>query len=89
MRYLVSRSGGFKRIQLLLHHLFPLPYTHQVGHRLALRLHAVKNYLAIQTHFEAAIGTRGQGDRYITTESTEELVRHPRGGRVMFSTDTV
>ena len=88
-RYLVSRSGGFQRIQLLLHRFFQLPQLEQVGHWLALFLHAVVDFLTVQTDFEPAICTRGQGDCYIITKGTEELVRHPRGGREMSSTDTV
>src|SRR5262249_28703277 len=76
-------------VQLLLDELFQLPQPDQVGHCTVRLLLAVENLLAIQIHFKPAIRARGQGDRYITTESTEELVRHPRGGRVMFSTDTV
>ena len=82
-------SSGWHSIEFRLHHLLPFPHSYQVGHRLALFLHAVENLLTIQIHFEPAVCTRGQRDAYISTKGTEELVRHPRGGREMFSTDTI
>jgi hypothetical protein len=49
----------------------------------------VENLVAIEIHFKAAIGPRSERNRYITTKGTEEFVRHPRGGRVMFSSDAI
>ena len=82
-------SSGWHSIELRLHHLLPFPHSYQVGHWLALFLHAVENLLTIQVHFEPAVCTRGQRNSYISTKGTKEFVRHPRGGREMFSTDTV
>jgi hypothetical protein len=35
------------------------------------------------------MGAGGERDGYIARKGTKKLVRHPRGGRVMFSSDTV
>ena len=84
---LLVRSGrhGF---QLGLDNLFHFPDPTQVGVNVVLFL-AVENLLSVQVHFKAAIRAGGERDRHIATKSPEELVRHPRGGRVMLSRDTV
>jgi hypothetical protein len=81
-------SGGWHSIEFLLNHLLQSPYHTQVWVDVTFFL-AVENLLTIQIHFEPAIRTGGERDRNITTKSTKELVRHPRGGRVMFSSDAV
>ena len=81
-------SSGWHSIEFLLNHLLQSPYHTQVWIDVTFFL-AVENLLTIQIHFEPAICTGGERDRNITTKSTKELVRHPRGGRVMFSSDAV
>ena len=81
-------SSGLDRIQFRLHNLLHLPYPNQVGHDIALFL-PVEDLLAIEIHFKTTVGTRGQGHGNITSIATKKLVRHPRGGRVMFSSDAI
>ena len=81
-------SGGWHSIELLPDHFLQSPYHTQVWVDVAFCL-PVENLLTIHIHFEPAICTRGERDCDISTKGTKELVRHPRGGRVMFSTDTV
>ena len=81
-------SGGWHSIEFLLDHLLQSPYHAQVWVDIAFFL-PVKNLLTIQIHFEPAICTGGERDRNISTKGTKKLVRHPRGGRVMFSSDAV
>jgi hypothetical protein len=81
-------SGGWHSIEFLLDHLLQFSYHAQVWVDIAFFL-PVKNLLTIQIHFEPAICTGGERDRDISTKGTKKLVRHPRGGRVMFSSDAV
>ena len=81
-------SGGWHSVQLRLDRLLHFPHPDQVGHGVALFL-PVENLLTIQIHFEPGIRAGGERDRYISAKGTEELVRHPRGGRAMLSSDTV
>jgi len=81
-------SGGWHSIEFLLDHLLQFPYHAQVWVDIAF-FFPVKNLLTIQIHFEPAIGTGSERDRNISTKGTKKLVRHPRGGRVMFSSDAV
>jgi hypothetical protein len=81
-------SGGWHRIQLRLDYLLHFPNPDQVGHSIALFL-PVENLLTIEVYFEPAIRAGGERNCSISTKCTEELVRHPRGGRAMFSSDTV
>ena len=87
-RRLVGSSGSWERFQLRLHYFLQSPHHGEVWVDVAFFL-AIENLLTIHVHFEPAIGTRGERDSYITSKGTEELVRHPRGGRVMFSSYTV
>jgi hypothetical protein len=81
-------SGGWHSIEFLLNHFLQSPYHTQVWVDVAFFL-PVENLLTIQIHFEPAIRTGGERDRNISAKGTKELVRHPRGGRVMFSSDAV
>jgi hypothetical protein len=81
-------SGGWHSSEFLLNHLLQSPYYTQVWIDIAFFL-PVKNLLTIHIHFEPAVCAGGERDRDISTKSTKELVRHPRGGRVMFSSDAV
>ena len=84
---LVSGSG-LESIQLLLHHLFESPHHAQVWVNVTLFL-PIENLLTIEVHLEPAIRARGDTHSNVTAKRTEKLVRHPRGGRVMFSRDAV
>ena len=79
-------SGGWHSSEFLLDHLLQSPHYTQVWIDIAFFL-PVKNLLTIHIHFEPAVCA--ERDRDISTKSTKELVRHPRGGRVMFSSDAV
>lgn len=81
-------SGGWHSSEFLLDHLLQSPYYTQIWVDVAFFL-PVENLLTIHIHFEPAIRAGGERDRYISSKGTKELVRHPRGGRVMFSSDTV
>ncbi len=81
-------SSGWDRVQLRLDHLLHFPNPNQVRHSVAFCL-LVKNLLTIQIHFEPAIGAGGERDSGISAVAAEKLVRHPRGGRVIFSSDAV
>ena len=81
-------SGGWHSVQLRLDYLLHFPNPDQVGHSIALFL-PVENLLTIEVYFEPAIRAGGERNCSISTKCTEELVRHPRGGRAMFSSDTV
>jgi len=81
-------SSGWHSIQLGLHDLFHLANPDQIRHRIAF-FFPVKNLLTIEIHFEAAIGAGGEREGSVTTKRTEKLVRHPRGGRGMFSSHAV
>jgi hypothetical protein len=81
-------SSGWHSIQFLLDHFLQSPHYTQVWVDVAFFL-PVENLLTIQIHFEPAIRAGGERDRDISAKSTKELVRHPRGGRVMFSSDAV
>jgi len=81
-------SSGWHSSELLLHYLLQSPHYTQVWVDVAFFL-PVENLLTIQIHFEPAIRAGGERDRDISAKSTKELVRHPRGGRVMFSSDAV
>jgi hypothetical protein len=81
-------SGSWDSIQLRLDHFLQSPHHTQVWVDVAFFL-PVENLLTIQVYFEPAIRAGGEGNRNISTKGTKELVRHPRGGRVMFSSDTV
>src|SRR5215831_12132184 len=81
-------SSGWHSSEFLLNHLLQSPHYTQVWIDVAFFL-PVENLLTIHIHFEPAIRTGGERDRNITTKGTKKLVRHPRGGRVMFSSDAV
>ena len=81
-------SGGWHSSELLLDHLLQSPYDTQIWVDVAFFL-AVENLLTIHIHFEPAIRTGGERNRDISRKGAKELVRHPRGGRVMFSSDAV
>ena len=81
-------SGSWHSVQLLLDDLLHSADQTQVGVDVALFL-PVENLLTIQVNFEPAIRTGGEGNCGVSTKGSEELVRHPRGGRVMFSSDAV
>src|SRR5262245_5710572 len=81
-------SGGWHSSKLLLNHLLQSPHDTQVRVDVAFFL-PVENLLTIQIHFEPAIRAGGERNRDISAKSTKELVRHPRGGRVMFSSDAI
>ncbi len=81
-------SSGWDRVQLRLNHLLHFPNPDQVRHSIAFCL-LIKNLLTIQIHFEPAIGAGGERDCGISAVAAEKLVRHPRGGRVIFSSDAV
>jgi hypothetical protein len=81
-------SGGWHSSEFLLDYLLQSSYHTQVWIDVAFFL-PVEDLLAIQIHFKPAICTGSERDRYIATKCTKKLVRHPRGGRVMFSSDTV
>ena len=75
-------------IQFGLDDLFHLADQAQVWIDVAFFL-TVENFLAVQIHFKTTIGTWGQRNCNTPTVRPEELVRHPRGGCVMLSSDTV
>ena len=81
-------SSGWHSSELLLHYLLQSPHYTQVWVDVAFFL-PVENLLTIHIHFEPAIRAGGERNRDISTKGTKELVRHPRGGRVMFSSDAV
>jgi hypothetical protein len=81
-------SGGWHSIEFLLDHLLQSPHYAQVWVDVAFFL-PVENLLTIHIYFEPAIRAGGERDRYIARKGTKELVRHPRGGCVMFSSDAV
>jgi hypothetical protein len=81
-------SSGWHSSEFLLNYLLQSPHYTQVWVDVAFFL-PVENLLTIQIHFEPAIRTGGERDRDISAKGTKELVRHPRGGRVMFSSDAV
>ncbi|SRR6266851_2812532 len=81
-------SGGWHSSELFLDHFLQSPHYTQVWVDVAFFL-PVENLLTIHIHFEPAIRTGGERDRYIASKGTKKLVRHPRGGRVMFSSDAV
>jgi hypothetical protein len=81
-------SGCWHSIKLRLDRLLHFPHPDEVGHSVALFL-PVENLLTIQIHFKPGIGAGGERDSCISAKGTKELVRHPRGGRVMFSSDAV
>jgi hypothetical protein len=86
-QWLVIGSSG-NRIQLGLDHLFELPNPTQLWKSVILFL-LIKDLLPIQIHFKPAICPWGKRNSHITSKGTKELVRHPRGGRVMLSSDTI
>jgi hypothetical protein len=79
---------GHQRVQLGLDHLLQFPDSGQVGVLPFLRL-AVKNLLAIQVHFESAIGAGGERNPHVWPKAPKEFVRQPRGGRVELSRHAV
>ena len=81
-------SGGWHSSEFLLNHLLQSSHYTQVWIDVAFFL-PVENLLTIHIYFEPAIRTGGERNRNISTKGTKKLVRHPRGGRVMFSSDTV
>jgi len=81
-------SSSRHSIELLLNYLLQSPYHTQVWVDVAFFL-PIENLLTIEIHFEPAICAGGERDRNISAKGTKELVRHPRGGRVMFSSDAV
>ena len=81
-------SGGWHSSEFLLDYLLQSPYHTQVWIDVAFFL-PVEDLLTIQIHFKPAIRTGSEGNRYIARKGTKKLVRHPRGGRVMFSSDAV
>ena len=81
-------SGGWHSGEFLLDHLLQSPHYTQVWVDVAFLL-PVENLLTIHIHFEPAICAGGERNGDISTKGTKELVRHPRGGRVMFSSDAV
>ena len=81
-------SSGWQSIQFLLDHFLQSPHYTQVWVDVAFFL-PVENLLTIQIHFEPAIRAGGERDCNISTKGTKELIRHPRGGCVMFSSDAV
>jgi len=81
-------SGGWHSSEFFLNHLLQSPYYTQIWVDVAFFL-AVENLLTIHIHFEPAIGAGGERNGDISTKGTKKLVRHPRGGRVMFSSDAV
>jgi hypothetical protein len=81
-------SSGWHSSEFFLNYLLQSPHYTQVWVDVAFFL-PVENLLTIHIHFEPAICTGGERDGDISTKGTKELVRHPRGGRVMFSSDAV
>jgi hypothetical protein len=81
-------SSGWHSSEFLLNHLLQSPHYTQVWVDVAFFL-PVENLLTIHIHFEPAIGAGGERNRNILIKGTKELVRHPRGGRVMSSSDAV
>lgn len=75
-------------VELGLDDLFHLADSAQFRIDVAFFL-TVENLLAVQIHFETTIGTWGQRNRNTAAVCPKELVRHPRGGRVMLSSDAV
>jgi hypothetical protein len=81
-------SSGRNGIKFGLNDLFHLADPTQVRIDVTFFL-AIKYFLAVQIHFKTTIGTWRQRNRNIPTVRPKELVRHPRGGCVMLSSDTV
>ena len=86
---LITRPGlvvgcGWYSLQLRRYYLFHLPNTREVGIYVALSF-AVEDLLTIQIDFDATLPTRLERDRNITAVGPEELIRHPRGGRMVLS----
>jgi hypothetical protein len=86
-QWLVIGSSG-NRIQLGLDHLFELANPTQLWKSVILFL-LVEDLFPIQIHFKPAICPWGKRNSHIATKGTKKLVRHPRGGRVMLSSDTI
>ena len=85
-RWLIRSCGH--GIQFFLNDLFHLSDPPQVRVDVPF-FFPIENLFPVHVHFEAAIGTWGEGDGSISTKGAKELVRHPRGGSVMLSGDAV
>ncbi len=73
-----------ERFQFFRNDFFHVADSAEIGEFVVFGL-LIKDEFIIQAHFQSAIRAWGDGDRGIRAISPKELVRHPRGGRVMLS----